>query len=154
MSLGVTSWLQDTFSAGSDDDPDQLIKSRSLNTTRIGSVVLPVLTGVWTAISEFTDKPPFNEASFQKALIIVMVAFVGVVVSVDMLARAWVSAQQRAGSALVILPKALSCKSTDGKDTPGRAIGVRVDGDATSYLFVATTGGTSTWIAEDKLAFS
>ena len=46
----MANWLKETFSSTASEE--DIVKSRSLNITRISGVVLPVLVGVSTAIGE------------------------------------------------------------------------------------------------------
>jgi hypothetical protein len=59
---GPLTWISETFSSTAKEE--DLVKARSLNITRITGVVTPVLAGIWTAISEVADTPPFNQADF------------------------------------------------------------------------------------------
>lgn len=62
--------------------------NRSLNITRLTGFVLPVLTVVATGIGEILEKEPWNDATFQRNLFLLMVVVIAVVSIADIFARA------------------------------------------------------------------
>lgn len=81
----IRNWFSETFS--SDADADDIVKSRSLNITRIAGVLVPILAGIATAIAEVADKPPFNDSAFQKQLVLALVLLIAVVTVADIIGR-------------------------------------------------------------------
>ncbi len=154
-------WLQETFS--SDASENDLIKTRALNTTRIASVVLPILAGTWTAISELAEKRPFNEPNFQKVLIVAGLGFVAVVLVADMFARAITTARSVANAAIATtLPAPITARwnlRPPDKDVPGKLIAFRAsnadDPTATGEYFFVPDDSTKTsrWIRASDLDF-
>jgi hypothetical protein len=144
----IRSWLSETFNSTATEN--DLIKARALNSTRISAIVLPVLTGVVTAVSEVTDKPPFNDPAFQRVLVVVLVAFLAVVLSADILGRSWVASRQQ--PQVRALGTQLAATATDGVDEAGTAVAVRSTGGTLEFLFVPPSGAPS-WIAAEKLHF-
>lgn len=143
------SWLVETFSSKVTEN--DLIKARALNSTRISAVVLPVLTGIWTAIAELADKPPFNDTGFQRVLIIALLAFLAVVLAADILGRSWVSTKQQ--PAVATLANRLPVKRTEGVDAAGHAVAFRATPGKLEFLFVPTEGAPA-WIPSDDLHFT
>jgi len=148
----IASWLTETFNSTAKET--DLIKARALNSTRISAIVLPVLTGVWTAISEFTDQPPFNDPAFQRVLVVVLVAFLAVVLASDIIGRSWVAArQQPATPAVRALGEQLPVTATEGVDATGVAVAIRSAGDKVEFLFVPATGAPR-WVAAERVSFA
>lgn len=151
----VAAWFSETFNAAASET--DLISSRSLNITRIGAVVVPVLTGVWTAISEAAEIPPFNDTEFQKTLILMLVPFVGLLSIADMFSRA-ISARASSGAkGLLTFAKPVSAvKAQSGLDIKGRIVAYRGRDDSVStgegeYLFL-TEAGELSWEAASSLS--
>ncbi|WP_130447941.1 hypothetical protein [Kribbella rubisoli] len=103
----MTNWFADTFS--SDASPEDLVKARSLNITRITGVAVPVLAGISVAIGELTDQPPFNDAGFQRQIALALVALIGVVATADILGRS-IASRDSHSSVGTILPRTLPAK--------------------------------------------
>lgn len=151
----VTSWFSETFNAQASES--DLIAARSLNITRIGGVVVPVLTGVWTAISEVGDIPPFDDIGFQKNLILALVAFVGVLSVADMVSRAIAVRAASPTPGFVTFPSAIPATWTlDGPDMDGHVLAYRgVTGETSSlneYLFKADDT-SFVWVTADSVSF-
>jgi hypothetical protein len=45
--------------------------------------VTPVLAGIWTAISEVVDTPPFDQADFQRQLVLALIGLIAFVSVAD-----------------------------------------------------------------------
>jgi hypothetical protein len=137
-------WLSETFNA--DAGEDDLISSRSLNITRIGAVVVPVLAAIWTAISEWADKPPFNDVEFQKTLIVALIPFIAVLAVADMFSRAIATKAVATSMGIVAFATPISAtKSSPGPDSKGKVVAYR-GGESTGagqYLFVSEDGRLS-----------
>ncbi|WP_410790562.1 hypothetical protein [Kribbella sp. C-35] len=140
----MTNWFADTFS--SDASPEDLVKARSLNITRITGVVVPVIAGISVAIGELADEPPFNDAGFQRQIVLALVALIGVVATADIIGRSIASRDSSVGT---ILPRALPAKlvippapgTHANKIVVGRVVGFRSTngsnpGQWGEYLFV------------------
>jgi hypothetical protein len=132
-------WISETFS--SDSSEDDVVKSRSLNITRITGVVLPVLVGITTAIGEVKDTPPFDDVAFQKRVIIAMILLVGAVTVADILGRSIAARATRAVS--TALPSAVAAKQTVDANTKiaGHVVAFRTTNSEApasegEYLFV------------------
>lgn len=113
-------WISETFSSATKEE--DLVKARSLNITRITGVVTPVLAGIWTAISELSDTPPFNQTGFQRQLILALIGLVALVSVADMFARAIASAKTAPPIPVATpLPKALKASKNipTGPDLAG-----------------------------------
>jgi hypothetical protein len=140
-------WLTETFSSTSSDD--DLVKSRSLNTTRMAAVVAPVLAGIATAVGELADQPPFDKAGFQRQLILALVGMIAVVSVADIIGRA--VASSRAGVPVATLfpsPVKASKDVPDERDIDGHVVAFRslnVGGSAVEaeFLFVGPDGASS-----------
>jgi hypothetical protein len=153
------SWISDTFSASASED--DLIQNRSLNITRIGAVVAPLLLGTATAIGELAEKAPWNEPTFQRQLLFVVIVAVTVMVVADMLARALVSAAvHRSEESLgTILPTAFAAilDVPDGPDLPGNVVAFRTfnarnSSHGSEYLFVPQDGTEAPrWVGEEAV---
>src|SRR5262245_39733304 len=78
-------WLADTFS--SDAKESDLVKSRSMNTTRMAAVVAPLLAGIATALGDLSDTPPFNSVNFQRQLVLALVALIALASVADIIGR-------------------------------------------------------------------
>lgn len=151
----ISSWFSETFNSQASES--DLIAARSLNITRIGGVVVPVVTGVWTAISEVGDIPPFNDIEFQKTLILALVAFVGVLSVADMVSRAIAARAAIPTPGLVSFPSAIPATWTlDGPDKDGHVLAYRgVTGETSSineYLFKADDTSL-VWVTADSVSF-
>lgn len=147
----IGSWLSETFNSGAKES--DLVKARALNSTRISAVVLPVLTGIWTAISELADQQPFNDPGFQRVLVVVLVAFLAVVLAADIIGRSWVASRQQPASAQVhALGEQLPATATEGADVTGAAVAIRTTGSELEFLFVPAAGAPR-WVAAEHLHF-
>lgn len=157
----MTGWFEQTFSSAAGEN--DLIKSRALNTTRIASVLIPVLGGIWTAISEFADKRPFNEPNFQKVLIVAGMAFVAVILVADMLARAITAGRAVSHAAIATtLPAPIVASrnlTPPDRDVVGKLIAFRAsnaDEPTTmgEYLFIPNDAAKkSGWVRVTELDF-
>lgn len=154
----MANWFADTFSSQASDE--DLVKARSLNITRITGVVVPVLAGISVGIGELADKPPFNDAGFQRQIVLGLLALIGVVATADILGRAIASRGSNA-SVGTILPKPLSARLVQAgvPDIDGRVVGFR-NANGTSpgpwgeYLFVPDDSADApSWQLVGALAF-
>lgn len=149
-------WLADTFSSASKEGDG--VATRSLNSTRITAVILPILTGVWTAISELADTAPFNDEGFQRVLIVAGFAFIAVVVVADMFVRA-ISANRRVPVATPLPAPLVATWVREGEDAAGRVVAFRAGNaerptTACEYLFVPDGGGAPAWVLATELSVS
>lgn len=153
-------WFTETFS--SDASEDDIVKSRSLNITRITGVVLPVLLGISTAVGELNDTPPFDDIAFQKRLILAVLLLIGIVTVADILGRSIANLGQslasRADNVATVLPTALAARHVkDGLHADGHLVAFRAwnpSGPTSSgeYLFVATDGSTPpAWLTAEAI---
>ncbi len=171
----MTNWLTETFSSASKED--DIVKSRSLNITRVTGVVVPVLVGITTAIGELADKPPFDDVEFQKRLFISLVLLVGVVTVADIFGRSIASlgnslsegaksigggiGQSRNHGVATPLPVPLPCKKIlqNALDEPGHVIAFRASNASEpttsgAYLFVPDREGSPSWQTAASLDFT
>jgi hypothetical protein len=155
---GIGGWVSETFS--SDSSEDDLIQNRSLNITRISGVIAPLLLGATTVIGEIADKPPWNDAAFQRQLLLVVVVVVGAIVVADLLARAWVSASVHRSEELLatVLPGAVpaTLELADTEDLAGhvaafRTFNGRNGSRGGEYLFVPSNGESPKWVAQKEI---
>lgn len=138
----MANWLKETFSSAA--SKDDIVKSRSLNITRITGVVLPVLVGVATAIGELAKAPPFDDSEFQKRLFIVLIVLIGAVTVADILGRSVASLGKRLQVPVATpLPEPWAVRKIkpDAADLPGYVVAFRASNaeDPTTsgeYLFV------------------
>lgn len=153
-------WFAETFS--SDASEDDIVKSRSLNITRITGVVLPVLIGISTAIGEVKNTPPFDDVAFQKRLILAVLLLIAVVTVADILGRSIANLGQslasRGDNVATMLPKALAARHVnvglhaDGHIVAFRASNASAPTSSGEYLFVATDGSTPpAWLTADVI---
>jgi hypothetical protein len=152
----IGSWIGETFDASASED--DLIASRSLNITRITNIVGPLVAGVAAGVGELAEKEPFNEAGFQRQMVLVLLVVVAVVTVADIFGRA-ITAARAAAPASAVLPHRIKAE----KDVPGnpRNVGGLVVAFRTSnslgpagdgeYLFV-TDDGEATWEKASSLA--
>lgn len=171
----MANWFTDTFS--SDAKEEDIVKSRSLNITRITGVVVPILAGIATAIGEVADRPPFSDVDFQKQLIIALVLLVGVVTVADILGRSLASlgsslsagaksigggiGRSRDLGVATPLPVPLPCKKIlpNVLDEPGHIVAFRASNSSNpiksgAYLFVPEKEGNApTWQSAESLDF-
>lgn len=155
----MINWFQDTFSSTTTED--DIVKSRSLNITRITGVVLPVLVGISTAIAEVKGKPPFDDPAFQKRLILALLLLIGLVTVADILGRSIASL----GAARSLVPVATPLPKPwladqikpEDVDIPGHIIAFRASNAAEptksgEYLFVPKdTAIAPSWQPVDAL---
>jgi hypothetical protein len=155
---GIGDWLSETFSSKSSEG--DLIKNRSLNITRISAFIAPLLLGITTAIGDIADRPPWNDAPFQRQLLFVLVVVIAVIVVADLLARAWVSASVHRSEELLatVLPSAVpaTLELADAADLPGHVAAFRTfNGRSGSrggeYLFVPSNGESPKWVAQKEI---
>jgi hypothetical protein len=145
---GPLTWISDTFS--SDAKEEDLVTARSLNITRIVGVVTPVLAGIWTAISELADAPPFNQADFQEQLILALIGLIALVSTADIFARAIATKTGLSIPVATPLPEPLKASKNvpTGPDLAGQVVAFRASNASApaksgEYLFTASDGATS-----------
>jgi len=144
--MGLGKWFGDTFDSGATQD--DVIKARSLNVTRISAVVFPILSGISLALGELSDKAPFNDVSFQKQVILAMIALIAIVTAADIIGRS--IATQRAGPGAMLAAPVNATKAQAGKDLLGMVLAIRVvDGEA-QFLFLSDNSQI-TWEAEGNI---
>jgi hypothetical protein len=159
MSVGNPwQWISATFSAEASED--DLVKARSLNTTRVAAVVAPVLTGIVTVVGDLKDKPPFDDVGFQKQVILALIGLIALVSAADILSRSLATARAAsAAAASTVLPGGVKAEKDDGRNNTkivGTVVAFRTsnadsaseDGD---YLFV-TDQGVASWEKGSELA--
>lgn len=158
---GPLTWISDTFS--SEAKEEDLVKARSLNITRIAGVVTPVLAGIWTAISEVSDTPPFNRTDFQEQLILALIGLIALVSVADILARSIATTRVLPPVAVATpLPKALTASKDvpNGPDIPGHVVAFRATNASEptrsgEYLFVRKDGkAEASWERADTVTLS
>ena len=145
-------WISETFSAAPKEG--DVVTARSLNVTRMSAVVAPILAGIWTAISEWTDRPPFDDTDFQRQLILAFVGLVAVVSVADILGRA--IARSKSAPAAVLFPKPWTATQdvAGERDLQGQIVAFRVtDAEQPSlgeFLFVGSDG-KPIWVPSSKI---
>lgn len=144
--MGLGGWFGDTFDSGATQD--DVVKARSLNVTRISAVVFPILSGISLALGELSGKAPFNDVSFQKQVILVMIALIAIVAAADIIGRS--IATHRAGPLAVLAAPLNATKAQAGKDLPGKVLGMRVADGQAQFLFLSDTSQV-TWEAEGDI---
>lgn len=150
-------WLAQTFSA--DASEDDLVKSRSLNTTRMAAVVAPVLTGIWTGISELTKTPPFNDPQFQRQLVLAFIGLIALVSFADIIGRAVASAKSQVPVATLFPDPVKASKDVpQAPDIQGHVVAFRSLSIAgatgpSEFLFVADDGSAS-WETNSGITLS
>ena len=151
----MANWISDTFS--SDAKEDDIVKSRSLNITRITGVVLPATVAIVTVITDQLDKPPFNDAAFQRHVFLAFVALIAAVTVADIFGRSIATRAQQAVA--TVLPKAIPARKdvTPGDDIDGHVLAFRTLGDSeaqSEYLFVPSGDGkVPSWEGAAKIIF-
>lgn len=150
-------WLEQTFS--SETSEDDLVKSRSLNTTRMAAVVAPILAGIWTGVSEVVDKPPFNHVGFQRQLVLAFIGLIALVSVADIIARAIASSKAQVPVA-TLFPSPVSATKdvSGGPDLAGsvvafRSVNARNGASLSEFLFVSEDG-TASWETDAGITLS
>jgi hypothetical protein len=144
-------WLADTFS--SDAKEGDLVKSRSMNTTRMAAVVAPLLAGISTALGDVSDTPPFDSVNFQRQLILASVALIALVSTADIIGRSVAASRAQVPVGTLFPTPIRASKDVSGAaDVQGsvmafRSTGVAGDGE---YLFVGADG-TASWEQRTKI---
>jgi hypothetical protein len=138
-------WFQATFSTASTEE--DVVKSRSLNITRITGLVVAALGGISAGLKEFSDVEPFNDIGFQRHLVLALIGLMALVAVADILGRS-LATVRASTPASVVLPGGVPASLSGGvnhRNVEGMAVAFRtstassasVDGE---YLFVRSDG--------------
>lgn len=152
----MANWITDTFS--SDAKEDDIIKSRSLNITRITGVVLPTAVAIITVITDQMDKPPFNDPAFQRRVFLAFVGLIALVTVADILGRSIAARAPRPVANVLETPIPATKDVTGVNDPSGHVAAFRTymgDGPVgTEYLFVPKDGKAPSWEPAARILFA
>jgi hypothetical protein len=123
----------------------------------MAAVVAPVLGGIWTAISEFTDNEPFSDPGFQRQLILAFIGLIALTSVADIIGRSVATsvtasrAQAPHSPVATVLPNPIDAKKLvkppdpdiDGQVVAFRSLNDRGEAADSEYLFVADDGAVS-----------